>query len=290
MLGHKLWLGLQDRFDVFATVRGEPSSYERFGLFDCDRLMGGVEARQMDDILRALAWARPDVVINCIGVVKQVKQAEDPILCLELNSLFPHRLAQACRACGARLIQISTDCVFSGKVGHCSEYSPCDPQDLYGRTKLLGEVGLEGTLTIRTSLIGRELGSQKGLLEWFLAQDGKECKGYEKAIFTGLTTIAFSKLLAEVIDSHRQLSGVYHVSSAPISKYNLLNLIKDIYGLDIDIRRDSDVACDRSLDSSRFRSAINWLPEPWDNMIQAMYDDPTLYTERSHALVAALRP
>jgi dTDP-4-dehydrorhamnose reductase len=277
MLGHKVWQTFRERFDTYATVRKAIEYYSRFNLFDQKRVKGEVDVRRLNNLLEAIAWASPNVVVNCVGVIKQIKAAEDPVTNLEINALFPHRLALACRAAGVRLIHISTDCVFSGQEGHYSEDAPSDAKDIYGRTKFLGEVCGVGVLTLRTSVIGRELETRYGLLEWFLAQGGKKCKGYARAIYSGLTTLAFADLLVEIVQNHPNLSGLYHVSSNPISKFDLLKLLKTSYGIEVEIEKDTDFVCDRSLDSSRFRKATGWVPDSWQTMISRMHADCTPY-------------
>ena len=273
LLGHKLYQILRPRFDVFATVRKPASPYSRFGIFDPDRIQGEVDLRCVEPTLRVFAWSRPDVVINAVGAVPQRAESRDPLLNLEINSLLPHRLALICRARGCRLIHISTDCVFSGKKGGYNEQSASDAQDLYGRTKYLGEVYGQGALTLRTSFIGRELDSKYGLLEWFLSQKGKSCRGFSKAIFTGLTTVALAELVRDLIERHGELCGLYHVSADPISKYDLLCLINEVYDLGVRIEKDEEFVCDRSLDSSVFRMATEWQPPSWRAMVVQMKRD-----------------
>jgi len=277
LLGHKLYQILGRRFDVFATVRKPSSFYSRFGIFDPDRIQGEVDLRCAEETLKVFVWSRPEVVVNAVGVVKQRVESQDTLLSLEINSLLPPRLALICRARGCRLIHVSTDCVFSGQNGGYNEQSASDARDLYGRTKYLGEVCGEGALTLRTSFIGRELDSRHGLLEWFLSQKGKSCRGFSKVIFSGLTTIALAGLVGDIIDKHRDLSGLFHVSSDPISKYDLLSLINEIYRLEVRIERDDGYVCDRSLDSSRFRAATGWRPASWQAMVLQMREDPTAY-------------
>lgn len=277
LLGHKLYQILRPRFDVFATVRKPISFYSRFGIFDPDRIRGEVDLRCVEEILKVFVWSQPDVVINAVGVVKQRVESQDPLLNLEINSLLPHRLALICRARGCRLIHVSTDCVFSGKDGGYDEESASDAQDLYGRTKYLGEVCGEGALTLRTSFIGRELDSKHGLLEWFLSQTGKRCRGFSKVIFSGLTTVALAELVGDLVESHRELCGLYHVGADPISKYDLLCLINEVYDLGVRIEKDEEFVCDRSLDSSRFRSATGWQPASWRAMVAQMKKDVAAY-------------
>ena len=277
MLGHKLSQVYRNRFDTWATVRSSYQAYARYGFFDSKRSLSGVDAFNSDTVVQALATIRPDVVINCIGIVKQVSAAKDPIISLTVNSLFPHKLANLCRAAGARLIHISTDCVFSGSKGGYTEDDVSDAEDLYGRTKFLGEVSAPGCLTLRTSIIGRELQSANGLVEWFLSNRGGSVRGYTRAIYSGFSTRAMADIIANVIENYPDLSGTYHVSSEPINKYDLLCLLRDAFGVQVEIEPYSEVHIDRSLDSSRFRAATNFTPPTWDAMIQAIVEDPTPY-------------
>ena len=196
MLGHKLWQTLAGRFDAYATFRQRPAVYAGYEIFDLARAVENVSAQDFDSIVRAMAKVQPEVVINCIGVVKQDAAAKDPLTSIYINSLFPHRLAEVCRAANARLIHLSTDCVFSGQRGGYAESDPSDAEDLYGKSKFLGEVAGEGCLTLRTSMIGRELAGSQGLLEWFLGQQGKSVRGFRQAIFSGFTTQALAEIIA----------------------------------------------------------------------------------------------
>jgi len=279
MLGHKLWQAYRDRFDAWVTVRSGFREYAPYGLFDPDRLLGGVDAFDFDTIVRALATVKPDAVINCIGIVKQLPTAKDPIISLTVNSVFPHRLANLCQAAGARLIHISTDCVFSGRKGMYTENDVSDVEDLYGRSKFLGEVQAPGCLTLRTSIIGRELSTTSGLVEWFLSNRGGKVRGYTRAIYSGFSTLALSRIIADVLERHPDLSGVYQVSSELISKFDLLCLLRDAFGIPIEIEPDAQVQVDRSLDSSRFRAAAGYVPPSWPEMVREMASDPTPYEQ-----------
>jgi len=277
MLGHKLVQHLGDRHRVSATVRGNAASYASTVVFQRAELYGDVHAEDMPSVERIVSQAMPDAVVNCIGIVKQVAAAKDPIASIEINSLFPHKLARLCRARGIRLVHISTDCVFSGRRGMYSEADNPDAEDLYGRSKLLGEPVSSGCLTLRTSIIGRELRSSHGLLEWFLAQTGGAVHGYRKAVFSGLTTGALATIIGEVIANHADLDGLWHVASRPVTKYGLLCLIRDTYNLAVEILPDDALACDRSLDGSLFQSSTGLVVPSWPEMVQDMADDATPY-------------
>ena len=277
MLGHKLWQVFRDRFETWGTVRSSYQEYARYDLFNRERLLGGVDASDISTVVRAFDKVQPHVVVNGTGIVKQSPAAKDPIVGIEVNSLFPHRLAAICQASGARLIHISTDCVFSGRKGMYSEEDVPDAEDLYGRSKLLGEISGPYCLTLRTSLIGRELESTSGLAEWFLSNRGRRVQGYANAIFSGFSTLALASIIADVIERHPDLSNIYHVSSEPISKYQLLCLLREAFEIPIEIEPIPHLNIDRSLDSHRFRSATGYVPLSWEAMVQAIAKDPTPY-------------
>ena len=275
MLGHKLWQTASASTETWATVRDTrtlPSGMP----FDQGRVVSGIYAEQFDTVVRAFASVKPDAVVSCIGVVKQRGEAKDPITSLTVNSLFSHQLGRLCASAGARLIHLSTDCVFSGRSGNYRESDEPDAVDLYGRTKQLGEVSGPGLLTLRTSIIGRELATSQGLVEWFLAQRDR-APGFTKAVFSGLTTIELSRVILRILESHQDLQGVYHVASAPITKHDLLVLLNDAFHRGLAIDREDSVRIDRSLDGTRFREATNYRAPEWPAMIAEMVADPTPY-------------
>lgn len=277
MLGHKLMQVLSKTFSMTGTVRRDASAFSHHPIFAGMNIIGNVRADDLDSIHRAIQHSNPDVVINCIGIVKQLPAANDPLPGITINALFPHQLANICRQKNIRLIHMSTDCVFSGNRGNYSEDDLSDAEDLYGKTKYLGEVNYPGCLTIRTSIIGRELETAHGLIEWFLSQKGKSVFGYKKAIFSGLTTIALSEIVGEIISDYPALHGVRQIASEPISKFDLLNLVKKIYGMTITIESDETVMNDRSLNPYKFKKETNIKIPSWQSMITQMFDDPTPY-------------
>jgi len=282
MLGHKVFQVLSKRFDTFATFQSSNGLWTRYPVYeavDRSRTIGGVNAMDFNTLIRAFALVKPNVVINCIGIIKQLKEAKDALISISLNSLFPHQLAELCAATGARMLHMSTDCVFSGRKGNYTEDDTPDAEDLYGRTKLLGEVNREGCLTIRTSIFGRDFAKESALLEWFLSNRGGQVRGYVNAIYTGFPTQVLARIMGDLIADHPNLSGLYHVSSEPISKYELLVKIRDAMGLDIEIEPYEDVYCDRSLDSSRFRAETGYPIPDWDEMIAELAQDDTPYDE-----------
>ena len=277
MLGHKLYQVLTPNFDVTGTVRGPYSNISKYGFFRQSQIIPDTDALEISRVEKAIKETRPDVVVNSIGIIKQLEEKSGKLLNIWVNSLFPHQLYKICQAGGIRLIHISTDCVFSGKKGNYREDDPSDAEDIYGKTKYLGEVTGSGALTIRTSLIGRELGSANNLLEWFLANRGGKVQGYSKAIFSGFTTLHLSRIIADIIRHHQNLSGVYHVSSEAISKFELLTLINRVMKLNIEIEEYPDFHCDRSLDSTLYRKETGFIPPSWETMVNELAEDVKQY-------------
>lgn len=271
MLGNAVMRVLSEGADeVWGTIRSL-SSAARFPDAIRPRLISGVDVESADALVRSFGEVRPDVVINCVGLVKQLANADDPLVALPINAILPHRLARLSGAVGARLIHISTDCVFDGKDGGYVESDRSNATDLYGRSKFLGEVDYPNAITLRTSIIGRELDSAHGLIDWFLSQTGS-VRGFKRAIFSGLTTVELARVMRDVVLPRPELRGLYHVSVDPISKFDLLTLVADVYGKAIEIVPDEALKIDRSLDSTRFKATTGYRPPEWREMIQSLRD------------------
>ena len=271
MLGNAMVrvLSEKDEWEVFGTVRSSATA-RCFLPKVAKRLVPGVDVQNHDSLLKLFSHVRPDAVVNCIGLVKQLSEASDPLLAISINSLLPHRLAELCDLGGARLIHMSTDCVFSGKAGSYRENDPSDAEDLYGKSKFLGEVDRRHAITLRTSIIGHELQEAHSLIGWFLSQEGK-CNGYIKARYSGLPTVELAKIVREVIIPRPNLSGLYHIASKPITKYDLLCLVAQIYGKCISIIPDSSLVIDRSLNADRFHEATGYIAPEWPELIKTMH-------------------
>ena len=280
MLGHKMFQTLRAAFPgTLATIRGRRSDPAVRGvdLLQGDDVLEGFDASRLDDLRARLRELAPDVVVNCIGMVKQRAEAELPVPTITLNALLPHVLHETCAALGGRLIHVSTDCVFSGKRGSYTEEDPCDAEDLYGRSKSLGEVRGARGLTLRTSIIGRELGHFQSLLEWFLARRGEKIRGFTRALYSGVTTPHLSELVRTVIEKHPGLTGLYQVTSPTIDKYALLGLLKAAFRVPVEIERDDSFFCDRSMVGDRLRAAIGYDCPPWPELVRRLASDPTPY-------------
>lgn len=270
MLGNAVlrFFGRSPGFEVFGSARSAtalpllPAEFR-------ERVVCGVDVENPDNLARLLERVRPDVVINAVGLVKQLAEADDPLMAIPINALLPHRLAWLCALAGARFVHVSTDCVFAGMKGMYTEEDPADAQDLYGRSKRLGEVDYDHAVTLRTSIIGHELASARGLVDWFLAQTGP-VRGFTRAVFSGVPTVELARLMRDHVLPRPELRGLYHVSSAPIAKFDLLQLVADVYGRTTKIIPDGELVIDRSLDSTRFRDATGYVPPAWPDLVRAM--------------------
>ena len=282
MLGHKMFQQLRMRYpETYCTIRG---SIHHAPLRDVELLNSGHVLEQYDFsnftvMERVLLQYEPRVVVNCVGIIKQRDDSKKPVPSIAINSLLPHILRETCERIGAKLIHLSTDCVFKGQKGNYREDDLPDAEDLYGRTKFLGEVATGSALTLRTSIIGRELLHYKSLLEWFLGQNHKPVLGYTRALFSGVTTNYLAKIVGDLISDYPNLSGLYNVASQTISKFDLLCLLREAYGLDVEILPQDEFFCDRSLMGEKFTGSTGYVCPPWRELVSQLASDDTPYNE-----------
>lgn len=271
MIGNAMLRVLSEKkeWQVWGTLR-EDAGKRFFSEAIANRLISGLDVEKQDGLVRVFAQVRPEVVINCIGLTKHHRESDDPLLSIPLNALLPHRVADLCAVSGARLVHVSTDCVFAGTKGAYVEGDAPDAADVYGKSKHLGEVDYPHAITLRTSTIGHELQSTYGLLEWFLSQQGS-CKGFSRAVFSGLPNTVFAQVVRDIVIPRPDLRGLYHVGGKSIDKYELLQLIAQTYGKRIDIIRDDGFVIDRSLNSERFGRATGYVPPAWPALIETMH-------------------
>lgn len=261
-------LAEHDQFDVAALSRANDA--QRWFPPDIKATFhGGLDVENTENLVATFAAHKPEVVINCIGVVKQLAAASEVLTSVPINALLPHRLARLCGMMDARLVHVSTDCVFSGRTGNYRESDTPDATDLYGTSKLWGEVHDPHAITLRTSIIGPELNSGRGLLGWFLSQLGS-VRGFRRAVFSGLPTVELARVVRDLVLPRPELSGLYHVSTQAIDKDSLLRLFAAAYDRDIDIVPDDALVIDRSLDSTRFRTATGYTPADWATLVADM--------------------
>lgn len=259
---------------VMGAIRGKDSPSGLSGA----ALISGVDLADPDQVSHLMFEAKPQVIVNCAGLTKHLPGGNDPLPAMVMNSVLPHRLSRLCALAGARLVHVSTDCVFSGRGGNYGEEDAPDATDVYGRTKQLGEVIGPNAITLRTSTIGHELSTRFGLLEWFLAQE--KCRGYRRAVFSGLSTLEFARVVRDFVIPNADLTGLYHVGGEPIDKLSLLRLIARIYGRQTEIIPDDAVEIDRSLNSGRFRAATGYRAPDWTSLVEGMYQDRKRQRER----------
>jgi len=281
MLGHKMFQTLSRHFEgVGCTIRGSLTDpfFSRIDLFQSREVIENFDATRFEKLEEMLRQHRPQVVANCIGIVIQADETHDPVLNIGLNAYLPHLLAKVIGEWGGRLFHFSTDCVFSGAKGNYTEEDRADADDLYGRSKYLGEVTqASNAITLRTSIIGRELSRFRSLLEWFLAQNHRSAQGWTKAIYAGVTTNYISEIVARLISECPHLSGLYQVTSEPISKHDLLVLLREAYHLDIEIVPVDGRNEDKSMVGERFVEATGYVCPPWPELVRQLAEDPTPY-------------
>lgn len=272
MLGNATFrfLSADPALEVYGTCRSN-SARQYFSSDLSDRLIISINVENHDSLVSAFSKIQPDIVVNCVGLVKQLSDADDPLQAVPINTLLPHRLAALCQASNARLVHISTDCVFSGARGNYLESDFPDAYDLYGRSKLLGEVDYPHAITLRTSIIGHELSGHRSLIGWFLAQKNST-KGFSRAIFSGLPTVELARVIHDFVFPNPELHGLYHVASTPINKFELLKLVAQVYGKDIDIKPDDALVIDRSLNAQYFMDATGYVAPEWPELVQRMYE------------------
>ena len=271
MLGHVLFktLNSDSRYEAKGTCRNLDVFRQFFTKDEAANIINGVDADNFEAVLKAFSVCRPDAVINCIGIIKQLPQTNNLLITIGINSYFPHRIAQLAEATDARMIHISTDCVFNGKKGGYTEEDLSDAEDLYGRSKYLGEVNYPHAVTLRTSIIGHELKSSVSLVDWFLSEKGP-VKGFSEAQYSGFSTVEMTRIILDYVLPDPSINGLYHVSSNMINKYDLLKLVAKHYEKNINIEKYDDFVINRSLLSERFKEKTGYNPPKWDDMIRDM--------------------
>jgi dTDP-4-dehydrorhamnose reductase len=271
MLGHVVFRFMSSAgHHVSGTVRSThpPVKTASTGTAEA-RYITGIDVLNTDQLTQVMRNVKPDIVINCVGLIKQHSDGADTVQALMINAVYPNQLAKICDAFSARLIHISTDCVFTGKTGNYKETDIADARDVYGLSKFLGEIHTSNAITLRTSIIGPEQQTNRGLLEWFLSQED-HCKGYTNAIFSGVPTIILSEIIEQEILTRPALTGLFHIASEPISKHLLLGKIAHVYNKSIQIEPDDKLKIDRSLNAQKFEAATGYRTPDWTYMLQRM--------------------
>jgi dTDP-4-dehydrorhamnose reductase len=277
MVGHRMWRTLsRSPYEVVGTLHRGRDEFEAYGVFD-DRVIEHIDATDFDAVTALLEKIQPTVIVNCVGITKRKSEGHDLRRMFKLNTLFPHHLARWAAKVSTRVVQFSTDCVFDGADTDYDEGSVVSAQDLYGQTKFFGELHYPNCLTIRTSMIGRELAGHTELLEWFLSNRGRTVSGFMNARYSGVTTVEMATILARIISEYPTLSGIYQVAGPSITKYELLCKIRDAFSLDVQIQPESSFVCDRTLRSVRFERATGITTRTWNDMIADLAADQAFY-------------
>jgi dTDP-4-dehydrorhamnose reductase len=276
MLGHVLMRFFSQNNDVIGTTREKIPYGIRKRLMPNSKVIDGISVNRFDRISSLVSEWKPDAVINCIGIVKQLEGCIGTDEFIEVNALFPHKVAKLCEADSIKLVHISTDCVFSGQRGNYIESDVADAMDIYGKTKYLGEIAGNNIMTIRTSMVGREISSSHGIVEWLISNKGGRVKGFGHSYFSGFTTNELAKILNAII-RRPEIGGLWHLSADPISKFDLLCLLNQKLKLDITIDLDETTKCDRTLNGTRFEEEFNYHPPKWCKMVSELADETQLY-------------
>jgi dTDP-4-dehydrorhamnose reductase len=278
MLGHRLFLSLKDDHDVRFTYRSAKTDAERD--FVQNHSLHSIENIDVTDTIRLeeeIKKFQPTLVINCTGVIEKETIKNQPHLAYSINSVFPHKAAALGLKHQYRFIHISTDCIFDGESGNYKEDSPVKPEGDYAISKQLGEVTqMENTLTIRASIIGRELGRNKSLVEWFL--NNSKVGGYENVFFSGLPTFTLSKIIIHDLIPSMDLYGLIHISSNKISKLKLLELINEKYKLGKLINPTIGPELNRHLNSEYYSKIFSKKVPDWNEIITDLLLDDPLYS------------
>jgi dTDP-4-dehydrorhamnose reductase len=274
-----MWATLGERHEVIGVLRrSELGSLAMIPGIDSKNAILGIEIQNISSLTKLIQDTKPDIVLNCVGIVKQLKDSTDHLKSISLNTLFPHQLGKICAEFNSRMIQFSSDCVFDGVKGNYKEQDISNAQDLYGRTKAMGEVDyLKNVITLRTSSIGREVFPHGGLVEWFMGNKGKSITGYKKAIYSGFPSKRLGNIIADYIIPMPNFSGIIHVASNPIDKFSLLNMIKDHFNLDIDILENNQVSVERGLNFERFSELTGFQSPSWLEMMKDLEVDYDIY-------------
>ena len=278
MLGHMLVRVLSPHHHVVGTTSSQYDEKSHLArILSVGNWVDHVDVRNLSTVEKTIRDTKADVVINCVGVIKQKMESSNIMDAILINSLIPHQLANICNQTQSRLIHFSTDCVFDGSPGIKKVNDVPNATDLYGTTKRLGEVDYAPALTLRTGFVGRQLSGFEGLFEWVRSQRGKTIDGYQNAIYSGFTAMALSRIIRQIIEEHEQLSGLHQVAGNHINKFELITKLNEYLDLDLTINRNIDFMCDRSMDGSEFTKLTDIAIPSWDDMLVEFAADQNFY-------------
>lgn len=281
MIGHRVLLEANSQFgtEVYGATRRSLDVFlgnKAFG----SNLVENIDVLDWASLENLLHSIRPDVIVNAVGLTLRREKISDLSYAMEINSLYPHKLSNWAAANKSRVIHFSTDCVFGGESGHYTELSLPTAKDNYGKTKFLGEITNNSSLTLRFSCIGQELDVKSELLEWFLAQKGKAIRGFTRAMYSGVTSLVVARETCRIISDFKDLTGLYQISSEPISKYDLLLLAKKHFNIDIKIEAFEGFISDKTLVSEKYSAKTGFKCQSWEAMMQELANDKRIEYKR----------
>jgi dTDP-4-dehydrorhamnose reductase len=279
LIGHKMYQLISNNYqDTWVTLRNNLSSYSYSEIYNSEKVIDKIDLSNFKLLLNQLNVLNPDVVINACGIT--IRRGIDAFKSnsIILNSALPHFLNEWVVSNNKRLIHFSTDCVFSGKKGDYLDNDIKDAIDIYGLTKSMGEViDSKCAITLRGSMIGRELENKTELLEWFLHQKNNVIKGFTNVIYSGITTVRMAEIILKIINEYPNLSGIYNISSEPISKFDLLKKWNDKFSINATIEIDKNYTSNKNLISDKLFKIIQLEQPIWDDLIHQLKIDEELY-------------
>ena len=273
MLGHQVYLKLKTEFgatNVAITLRKTKQHYDKFGIFKEAVAFDELDVLNFPQVEVALNKFKPDYIINCIGLTLRKKELGDVEKCIQVNSMLPHRLAKWGELNNSRVIHFSTDCVFDGKKGNYTEKDIPTADDLYGQSKFLSEIIYPNSLTIRLSVVGRELEGKTEFIEWFLSHKGKSVNGFAGVNYSGLSTNVVAKELIRIIKNYPKISGTYQMASEPMNKFDILKIVNEIYQTKTEIKESADYKNDKTLNCDLYTQLTGFKKPSWKSMIAEM--------------------
>jgi len=279
MIGHKMYHIISKiHNDTWVTLRKSLRSYSYSEIYNPEKVIDNVDLINFQIISNQLNKINPDIIINACGIT--IRRGIDILKSnsIILNSALPHFLNEWVTSNNKRLIHFSTDCVFTGAKGDYLDNDNKDALDLYGSTKSMGEVfDSKYAITLRGSMIGSELENKTELFEWFLKQNNKTIKGFNKVIYSGITTTKMAEIVLILINQYPNLNGIYNISSKPISKFELLKLWNDYFDINANIEIDNSYTSNKNLISNNFYKTISMKQPDWIELSSQLKIDNLLY-------------
>jgi len=274
MIGHKIAQSLSQDYEVIGSTRKDVN-HQKIGLNNCLLYKKDFIIDDQNVFFNKIS---PDVIINCIGITTRRGISRNMSNTDFINSRFPHKISEWVSIKNRRLIHFSTDCVFSGKKGDYLDDDKPDANDIYGMSKAKGEIDNNSSLTLRCSMIGREIYNHTELFEWLYSMKNKDIEGYANVIYSGVTTFWMGDVIKKILKNNISLSGIYNISSEPISKYHLLLKLSDAFKLNVNVSANLNIKSNKVLNSKKFAEITGIIPPNWDDLIPYFKNDCEKFT------------